>query len=462
MKKLYILITALTLMLGVNTAGISSVAAQTADSDTDVTVQITLGASSKYIAVFVADTYVGVKSASIYIPPSGYNRTVYEANTATLYFTDANAGSHSVPFVTNFGDWRGGLIEFDYEALGLEDYDIIKFTLTIPLAASAIPGGLLDYFNDNVYTRMTYLITERDSYFIRSTGTGWTRLQETYDLPVNTYNVTVDFNNLDYHVETTNGYKSAIQLLDASGSLLENFYIDDLITFDSNIVQLDIPYSTATYDVDDVKQAQIISYVDDNNTYTETAQWNTNFKIYTNYREMVTVEYYSVGDHINSANGFIGFIPPEYTPTPPEGFEFTNWTYNDGAVLQSYTAISDDYKVDGVIKLFAQYRLLDAIDSPNTVDPELEGLTKIELIFRDFGIDEQNELVMVYVIVIVATTLAVMIFLKNAILASVINLLITAMFAYWAILPLYIIALGVTISLSMIAYETGITRRVNV
>lgn len=405
---------------------------------------------------------IGARTFTVNIPESEYHEQINGGGyQAEIEFRDGNGTLIFDSYMaTRFGAAIGGYdLEIDIKALQARETstpftgDTDYITIKIPqdfCYTTCIPVDYTTYIEDNIEWSYSYApFLDIDPYFTRFANTSYTVIQAIVPTPLNTEFITFDMSGIDYYLEAGAGYSSGISFYDdeALTTLYSYEHFSDHVGTDQDVFTVEIDYDGA-FNMNDSGYFVIKLYVDSNNNAAINSQIGRQMEIYYNDLEVIDLDFYVNGVVDRSAYVFSGraLALALYNPTPPDGYTFWYWQYEDGTQVSASTLADPERAIDGKLSIIAVFYFSDYVDNIlGGGNPDPDSTRSVNKILATFGMDTTLGHMLFFIVCIIAMTWLVVSKLKApAFVAIIADTLILILFTYWGLVPTY-----VTVSVSI-------------
>lgn len=124
-------------------------------------------------------------------------------------------------------------------------------------------------------------------------------------------------------------------------------------------------------------------------------------------------------------------------PTPPSGKKFVGWETITGEVYNEGLPESDWISQDGIFRLYATYQ--DVLDVPfETDDPSVTTPSALATVLTGLGLYNSAGFMIIYALLLIILALGIVLLKVSAFIMIILDILITALFWYFGMLPLFV------------------------
>ena len=453
MKKLIVFTLALlTMFTGAN---IQKTEAATA---TDFTYTIINTFSTYHVLRMELDLYNSVKTVTFTIPPSDYHVANAGGSTPIISFYDKNAVEiDTFDFDLLFGGRYSGEFTIDLNLLNVYDSLPDTMFITIPQSFGAQPSGYfayLDAYDNNIsYSYFTGYPFDAN---LLITGS-YTRINiDDYKIPYNTNGITFNFNDFNYEPISNTLYNTQLVLYNDANAALDTIAFKDYITYDPQLVVIEIPYDPFEYVLNDATKFDVFIYVNENMRHDEMIAGLKSLVVTFNDESFKTITFFSETEiyaNVSTKLNTLFTYPPD--PTPPTGYEFAGWRTKTGEAFDRRILLFEDLE-GSTFLLYAAFKIDANTFDPTLVDPvqRTAGIFgAFETILAGFGFDTTTGYMLLYAFIMIASLVILIIKHVNPLAMSMIGLTIHIGFTFWGVIPILIVTIGYFVFALMIGYS---------
>jgi hypothetical protein len=318
----------------------------------------------------------------------------------------------------------------------------VKMEILIPQTYGTLPAIYLDYMNETTVITQNYYRENRTYYFLYD-AYPQPALYIDIDIPYNTSTITLDLTDIDYELVHDDIYYSYLKVYDELKFFRDSFSLIHYVTLDQNIIKIDIPYLTENYAINDLTRYVLKLYLAEPIPFYNIRMANTNFTSTSNADEVITMNYYSEGEVIQSINVVVGSVPASFYPEAPDGFAFQNWVFTDGSILAGGQTIETDDIIGGNrVNVFAYYGIDSVIGDNTGVTPIASNSDRLTSILEPLGMATSTGYILMFLITIIAVSVGLSLMKVPLFVTATGDLLILVMFTIWGVLPTYVSVTG--------------------
>ena len=384
----------------------------------------------------VADDTYGVE---FYVPKTDFHVISVGGVNSYINFKDA---LDNVILEINLFDLKGndpsGYYSFNFQSYEIENAATI--TIVITQTYSSIPGGYLDFINDNDDLMWNYDYGIQMVWNSVNLYANYYSIQTRFSVVSDARLISIFIPQSQYHTTSIGGVNDSINFYDNTDTLIETYRLNELnFNLISGLYKLDIQ-DDLELSIGEISYITIVipqTYEALPNGYIE---YMNNESVLGFNDRLYRVNFY-VGSELYVTDLF-NLIPNQPSnPLLPSGTYFEGWYLANGSKYE-FTNVTDTMLFNNELNLYAKTTNRPPIDT-DLGDPEPSEF--FGTIFETLGMNSQVGYVIVYLITIIISLVGLKSINLPNIVLMIVMLLITALFMFMGFLPVLmaIVAFGV-------------------